>query len=505
MRIAYDRGPAADLTVSRFRSLFSCDRLGAPVSQEILDDLALAVAEIGANAIRHAARLPSEMQIDVYAEGPCLRVEMRDDGPPFPEFERLWEAARFAPMDPMAESGRGLWLVRNSVDRLEYDATDGNRWTFVRNFARDEKAAILLVEDDAATRSLFVSVLSKIAQVSIAGSLAEAREAMRDTQFDLVISDFNLEDGNSAEWLDSEAGEGGAADIPFIFVTGDRSGLARSSALRHGVHTVMEKPVRPRELLARAAEAIAAHRAHSVRASLRLAKEVEQRIALDRCTQVGKFRVVARGASASVGGGDLFADLGEAGPRRRFALADCAGHGVPARLQSALLSGLMAGLSHRAPTTDSFLESVSAAILRGGALESLVATVLAVDFEGEQVELATAGHPAPLLLRADGTASPVYLEGALPGLLPHCGARPVTLRLGEGERLLLATDGVAPDSGATLAGMPAAVERQIAELRHLPIAEAAEALQAAIVEEFGAYPADDWTFVLIEAAQPARR
>lgn len=506
MRIGWDSGPADLDTVARFRRLFDRDRLGAPAPREVLDDLALAVSEIGANAVLHAARKPERLEIAVFADGPALRVEMRDDGSPFEDFARLWEAGRSAPLDPMAEGGRGLWLVRNSVDRLVYDASDGNRWSFSRSFARGERPSILLVEDDIATRAYLAGVLARIAQVSHAASLAEARAMLEDARFDLVVADFNLEDGNLAQWLDGRAVDPAQGDLPFIFVTADTSGAARSSALRHGVHTVIEKPVRPRELLARAAEAIAAHRAHSIRASARLAREIEQKIALDVAASFGRFTLVARGAAASIGGGDAFSDLGAVGGRRRFSLADCAGHGVPARLQAAMLGGLTAGLSPLSDTPDAFLENVSAAIGRGGVLDSLVATILVMDLCGDGgVELATAGHPSPLLLGRDGAMRPLELEGALPGLLPRCGARARRVELAEGERLLLATDGVAPDSASVLSGIPRAVERVIAGLGAMPIASAADALQSALVDELGAYPADDWTFVLVEASQPAER
>lgn len=508
MLIASHGGPADLQTVSRFRELLGRDQLGIHVAESVLDDLALAVSELAANSVLHARPQPQRLEIEVHLEGTSLRVVLRDDGPPFAEFESRWAESRNAPMDPMAEGGRGLWLIRNAVDRLVYEPGGGNRWTLWRSFGASEKPAILLVEDDSATRSLYVSLLSSVAQISCVGSVAEARDVLADTAFDLVIADYSLGDGSSAELLEMPASASVNGDVPFIFVTSDTSGQARATALRHGVHMVIEKPVRPKELRAHACEAIAAHRAHAARASARLAREVEQRIALRDPVEIGGVRLVARAASASIGGGDLFADLGSHGDHRRFALADCAGHGLPARLQAALVSGLMAGLAPAEPgRPDLFLEAVSAAIFRGGVLDGLVTTVMALDIASDGgLALATAGHPCPLWLAPDGSAEPVPVSGALPGLMPACGAMIARLSLAAGERLLLATDGVAPDSGEELSGIPEGVARVLANLHELELGAAADALEAAIQDQFGPYPADDWTFVLVEASprQPAR-
>ncbi|MEZ5792684.1 MAG: SpoIIE family protein phosphatase, partial [Nitratireductor sp.] len=75
---------------------------------------------------------------------------------------------------------------------------------------------------------------------------------------------------------------------------------------------------------------------------------------------------------------------------------------------------------------------------------------------------------------------------------------PVTLQLARGERLLMATDGFAPDSADMLDGMPKAIARVLRESPGLPIGELSQRLSATLLDLLGPYPADDWTFVLIE-------
>lgn len=90
---------------------------------ERADDLALAVDELIANAQEHGAT-----PIHVVAEadeGSGVHVEVCDAGSGFD-----WgEAVREHPPRPDSRRGRGLWIVRQLVDRVtvERDADDATR------------------------------------------------------------------------------------------------------------------------------------------------------------------------------------------------------------------------------------------------------------------------------------------------------------------------------------------------------------------------------------------
>ena len=497
MLIARMEGDGSLDTVARMRSIFACEAFRQAGARQALEDLELAFAEIAANAVRHAAPKPARLAVSLHLEGGNFRVEFQDDGAPFKGFRKAWRESAMAPMDQMAEGGRGLWLVRQSTDRLKHEADGGNRWVFTRSLGGPAQPSILIIEDDDATRGLYTALLSKTGHVTATASLCEAEAVLAKERFDLIVADYNLDDGQVANLLEDHAD----IDAPVILITADESGDARQSGLRHGVHMVLQKPVRPLELRERAVEAIAAHEGRTMRAARSLAVSARPQIAAIKPLEADGCRIVARGASASTGGGDIFLDLGEGGGRRRFALADCAGHGMGARLQAAILTGLLAGQPRDAwQSPASSLDLLSAALRERPALGDTVATVILADIIGHGVvELSSGGHPAPILLTADGQR-PVLLEGALPGLFAECGAKPKVVRLMPGERLFLATDGLAPDSGATLEGMPAALSEALAKGAHLPIARAAAMIETAARDAFGSRPRDDWTFVLIEAA-----
>ena len=58
------------------------------------------------------------------------------------------------------------------------------------------------------------------------------------------------------------------------------------------------------------------------------------------------------------------------------------------------------------------------------------------------LRIANAGHPPPLIARADGSIQEVGSTGPVAGILPSPNFRSVTMHLGRGESVLLYSDGV---------------------------------------------------------------
>jgi serine phosphatase RsbU (regulator of sigma subunit) len=65
-----------------------------------------------------------------------------------------------------------------------------------------------------------------------------------------------------------------------------------------------------------------------------------------------------------------------------------------------------------------------------------------------EVELATAGHPPPLVLRANGAVEEVDVAGTAAGLLPHVRYRAIPVSLRRGDTMLMFTDGIIEARGA---------------------------------------------------------
>jgi len=100
----------------------------AGFTEEERDSLAIAVTEIGNNAINHGNKRDPRKKVfvDITASAGEVRVVIRDEGPGFNP------ALLSNPLDPenlLRESGRGVFIVRSLMDEVHFDFTRGGTET----------------------------------------------------------------------------------------------------------------------------------------------------------------------------------------------------------------------------------------------------------------------------------------------------------------------------------------------------------------------------------------
>jgi serine/threonine-protein kinase RsbW len=99
------------------------DHVPLPVRTQV----GIAVGEIGANIIEHAAQEgPVRLRFEVLVLRDEVRVFFTDHGSP-----AQIDLPGAAMPDQMAESGRGLALARAVLDRLSYTRSWANHWLLV--------------------------------------------------------------------------------------------------------------------------------------------------------------------------------------------------------------------------------------------------------------------------------------------------------------------------------------------------------------------------------------
>jgi serine/threonine-protein kinase RsbW len=103
------------------------------VPESVRTEMEIAVGEISANIIEHAAKQgPVRLRMEVRVLPDKVEVSFVDDGPP----ARVDVTAPPPMPDHMAESGRGLALAQAVLGRLQYHRSAVNHWTLVsRQFA----------------------------------------------------------------------------------------------------------------------------------------------------------------------------------------------------------------------------------------------------------------------------------------------------------------------------------------------------------------------------------
>lgn len=124
---------------------------------------------------------------------------------------------------------------------------------------RTDPGRVLLVEDEATVRELHDAILVSAGFVTeVAETLAEMHRCLGAARFDIVLLDLRLPDGNA---LDAIPRIRATTSAGIIVATSSRDGGDRLAGLENGADQFLEKPIHPRELLARVRNVIGRLRA----------------------------------------------------------------------------------------------------------------------------------------------------------------------------------------------------------------------------------------------------
>ena len=221
----------------------------------------------------------------------------------------------------------------------------------------------------------------------------------------------------------------------------------------------------------------------------------------------------ASGRGNEVGGDfyDVFAldpVASGAGQRFAFAVGDVCGKGPEAAAVTGLARTTLRLLGRRGEDIPQVLSYLNDAVLAEGSRARFVTLVYGEATprpDGSvDVRFASAGHPAPVLLRADGTTTPVGRAGDLLGVFEKAETVVDTLRLGPGDTLVCFTDGVTErrDNGRMLG--EEGVRAVLAGAQDLDAAGVVRRLGRAVAD-FAATPArDDVAVLALRAVRPRR-
>ena len=117
---------------------------------------------------------------------------------------------------------------------------------------------ILIVEDSEVSLKNIESALNKNFNLKIARNLKEARSKIGNNQFDLVLLDINLPDGNGFDFF-VELATKGHGICPVVFISSDTKKEHILRGLELGQCDFIFKPFNPDELLARIETQIAVY------------------------------------------------------------------------------------------------------------------------------------------------------------------------------------------------------------------------------------------------------
>jgi serine phosphatase RsbU (regulator of sigma subunit) len=255
-----------------------------------------------------------------------------------------------------------------------------------------------------------------------------------------------------AETAPREAVEGDRLLAPLVARDGTDLGLIEVSGKRDGEFTASDEVAL--EDLARIAS-LAIENARLEERERHIARTLQDSLLPRTLPEIPGLQAEARylaGGEGTVVGGDLY-DLFAVEDEWALVVGDVCGKGAEAAALTAMVRYTVRAESLHHASPCEVLGLLNDAILRQiddgrfcTALHGRV-TVGAVGAGSAQVVLASAGHPQPLVLRADGRVETVPCSGPLLGVVPAVVHPDVIVRLGPGDALVSFTDGVTEGRG----------------------------------------------------------
>ena len=338
---------------------------------------------------------------------------------------------------------------------------------------------VLVVDDSRAQRHMVSMQLRRWGyRVSECETANAALDLCRGTDIDIIISDWMMPGMNGLEFCKEFRGLDRENYGYFVLLTSKSEKTEIADGLEAGADDFLTKPVSSNELRARlrAGERMLAMQAEllaknkvivstlvelqklydSLDRDLIEARKLQQTLIRDRVRDYGWARVSLILRNSGRVGGDLVGSFRVDEDRVVVYSIDVSGHGVASAMMTARLAGFLTGSSpeqnlafQTGPEGDHLLLPPAAVVERFNRLmleeiqaEQYFTMALAViDRRTGQLDLVQAGHPHPMLIRADGRVQRLG-DGGLPvGLIADAGFDPVRVRVQPGDRLILCSDG----------------------------------------------------------------
>ncbi|MDP2574641.1 response regulator [Vibrio penaeicida] len=466
------------------------------------NNILLCFSEWATNLIQHASPMTEDIDISIEKQSDVLVLKVLDTGQSWNP--TLTDEKSIITEFSDAEEGRGIALIQTYCDDLHYETVDGvNKltmsWKIVKTVS---KSRVLIVDDDPLLLKVYDAYLNKDLDITCARSGDQALELIENNKFDLIISDIQMPNMGGMELRKAiqEAHDG--RSIPFIFLTALSEENVQANANHLGIDDYLIKPVDKKSLLFSAQRVLA----RSNQVYNQLSHRLDEKITNSLLPKISKpksgWNIEIRQRTTGCGGGDFLLSK-RFEKENLYVLADVMGHDVSAKFFAYAYAGYLRGLLHSTTTaspTDT-LNNLSNSAFEDQLLSQITLTSCAFSLlDNDQIEMASAGHPCPLLITDKGIES-VPVQGMLPGLLHHSGYSSTQIQLGEGKRIAVFTDGLfeSGDSVTEREQLTIEIEKTLLETLRKPIDVAIDEVMRVFDVLAGTPAKDDTLLILIES------
>lgn len=323
---------------------------------------------------------------------------------------------------------------------------------------------VLVVDDDKTNRSLLSIILGKAGyRVIEAVDGRDAIEKVLETPVDLVLLDIMMPNMDGYEACRRMKEDPATRDIPVIFLSAKAATRDKIMGLESGGADYVTKPFDKGEALARVRSQLrirsltreVTEKQKLLDEDLKVAAGIQQSLLPSRdVPENSRLKWAWRFKPCEEIGGDIFNILPLDESHYAIYMLDVSGHGVASALVTVSASQMLQPHTNtlvRHGGSGSGKEMIAPADVvkqldqeypmeRFDKFFTLV--YMLVDTEKGLLKYCNAGHPAPVLLRVDGTLEKLEKGGpmvGLNGLLPFEEGK---IELSTGDRVVLFTDGV---------------------------------------------------------------
>lgn len=368
------------------------------------------------------------------------------------------------------------------VKEVQVQAVDQTKGDIIPETTPDTGAIkrVLVVDDSRLQRKIVMASLKRWGfEVFEAESGADALAICRETPPDLVLSDWMMPGMDGLEFCQKFRAMERESYGYFILLTSKSEKGEVAQGLDNGADDFLTKPVNANELRARitAGERILRmerelnEKNRLVKTTLDElqalydlldndlleAKKLQQSLVRERHRDFGPAAISLLLRSSGHVGGDLVGFYPVSENRIGLFGIDVSGHGISSALMTARLAGYLSSaapdqnvaLKHdgngnyvpRAP--HKVIEKLNQLVLDEMETEHYFTLLLAdVNLETGRVVMSQAGHPHPLIQRANGDIEQSGLGGLPVGLIEGAEFQQFEAQLNPGDRLVILSDGV---------------------------------------------------------------
>ena len=343
-----------------------------------------------------------------------------------------------------------------------------------------ESPPILVVDDSRAQRLLLAASLRRHGFTVYEADCGEAAlELCRKHRLRLVLSDWVMPGMSGPELCHALRSAPDTDYVYFILLTSKSERAEIAEGLERGADDFLSKPVNGDELRARLKAGIRIiemqqelreknrligdtlselqHLYDMIEADLREARKLQQALVRDRYMDFGSAQASLMLHSSGHVGGDLVGFFRASPTQVGLYSIDVSGHGISSALMTARLAGYLhtespshnIALAHTVADFYRVLPPNETVARFNDLMFSVISTELyftiafaIFNLETGVVSLTQAGHPHPMVQRADGTIE-LLCDGGLPvGLIEGAEYDRVQVQLHPGDRLFLCSDGI---------------------------------------------------------------